>query len=58
MSQIVLVVEVYFGVLSGTDTSVRSNSEHHTNQLHGLHALQDGPEVSGFHPDCVAPSGG
>lgn len=54
MSQIILVVRVYLSVLFGTDTSVSPPSEHLRQTLSGFHALQDGSEVSGFHPDDVA----
>ena len=55
-SQIPLDAEWYFSVLFCTDTKVNSPIEHFKAQLLGLLPIQDGSEIPGFHPKCLASS--
>ena len=54
MFQIDLVGSVYLSVFSGTDMPISSSREHRRSTLQRVQTLQDGPEISGFHPYSVA----
>jgi hypothetical protein len=54
MFQIDLVGSVYLSAFSGTDVPISSSREHRRSTLQRVQILQDGPEISGFHPYSMA----